>query len=43
MLIGFQSAPVKPHEKKKKRRAIAEEGGSFKFLGSAVIDRMLNQ
>lgn len=42
MLIGFQSAPVKPHEKKK-RRAIAEEGGSFKFLGSAVIDRMLNQ
>lgn len=31
-----------PREKKK-RRAIAEEGGSFKFLGSAVIDRMLNQ
>lgn len=37
MLIGFQSA------REKKRRAIAEEGGAFKFLGSAVIDRMLNQ
>lgn len=29
--------------REKKRRAIAEEGGAFKFLGSAVIDRMLNQ
>lgn len=40
--MNFQSAPVKPNEKKRSW-VIAEEGGTSQFLGSASIDRMLNQ
>lgn len=41
MLIGFQFVLVKFYEKKK-CWVIVEEGGVFKFLGSVVIDCMLN-